>query len=196
MSLEIAGFSEVLTILKDLLNGLKTVSKLPDEKRREMRDALADTAELIDETLTIVKQHLTQILNELQYGDNKEAKKLIYEVGNFQEWEERYRKFQLCDKLHTAALNLEKKGLYSKLLKKISLHDPDTIQMRMWDYVGGETKAANSVGTMLKNLAELHSKVDSNLTIVVLRFEEARDEVGKWRQDFINIEKEIRNLII
>jgi hypothetical protein len=190
----IEGFSEVLGILKDLASGLKTAIQIPENQKKEMRDAIADTAELIDETLTILKQHLTSVISELRFGNQQNAKRMIYELGSFQGWEAKYRQFQLCDSLRLATDNLERKGLYA-LLTNISFHSPDTIRQRMFDYIGGETNAARSVGTMLQNLTQLTDSVDSDFEMVLKNLEEARNEVGKWRQSFIDLELEIRNSI-
>ncbi|MDT3738254.1 MAG: hypothetical protein RO257_02000 [Candidatus Kapabacteria bacterium] len=192
MTINIAGFKEVLDILQSLFSGLKKAVDIPAENRKELKEAIADTAELIDETLTILKVHLTNVAKELKFGDKFTAKRMIYELGSFPEWEQRYRQFQLCDSLRMATDNLERKGLY-KFLNNISYSDIDKVHQRMWDYIGGETNAANSVGTMLQDLATLESKVDSEPDKVILSLEEARNEIGKWRQIFIDFEKEIRD---
>jgi hypothetical protein len=194
MTIKIEGFTEVFEILKDMFAGVKSAMQLPDKNKKEMRDAIANTAELIDETLTILKQHLTSILSELKFGDKQKAKQMVYELGSFQGWEQKYRQFQMCDSLREATMNLEKKGLY-KLINNLSYSDPGTIQQRMWDYIGGETNAANSVGTMLQDLSSLANDVDAEFDTVVLNLEVARNEVGKWRQSFIDLEKDIRNCI-
>lgn len=192
MIIKIEGFKEVLDILKSMASGLKDVARLPEQNKKEMREALADTAELIDETLGIVKQQLSAILAELKYGDKQKAKQMIDELGDFQEWQSRYRQFQLCDKLTTATLNLERKGFY-RLLHQITFKNPEEIKSRMWDFVGNETSAANSVSAMLKNLAKLDQTVDREETEVIEELETSRNEIGRWRQSFIDVEKEIRN---
>jgi hypothetical protein len=194
MTIKIEGFTEVFEILKDMFAGVKSAMQLPDKNKKEMRDAIANTAELIDETLTILKQHLTSILSELKFGDKQKAKQMVYELGSFQGWEQKYRQFQMCDSLREATMNLEKKGLY-KLINNLSYSDPGTIQQRMWDYIGGETNAANSVGTMLQDLSSLANDVDAEFDTVIINLEAARNEVGKWRQSFIDLEKDIRNSI-
>lgn len=186
------GFSEVLDILKGLFSGLKTAVQIPENHRKEMRDALADTAELIDETLTILKQHLTTVISELKFGDRLKARQMIFELGDFRGWEDKYRQFQLCDTLRNAANNLERKGLY-KFLNNLAINDPQVIQQRMWDYIGGETNAARSVGTMIQNLSDLADFSEADFDKVVNELTVARDEVGKWRQSFIDLELEIRN---
>lgn len=65
----------------------------------------------------------------------------------------------------------------------------------MFDYIGGETHAAKSVGTMLHELAQLANSVDPDFEAVAKELEEARNEIGKWRQAFIDLEIEIRNPI-
>lgn len=181
----------MLDILKSLFSEVKAAARIPEENRKEMREALADTAELIDETLAIGKQHLSSILSELKYGDKQKAKQMIYELADFQGWEEKYRQFQLCDKLREATFNLERKGIY-KLKNAVSFNDPGKIQQKMWDYIGGETSAGNSVGAMLQDLSQLEKFVDAEEQRVVGDLDKSRTEIAKWRQLFIDFEKEIR----
>lgn len=190
----VEGFSEVLGILKEMASGVKAASQIPESQRKDMRDELANTAELIDETLTILKQHLTSVISELRFGDRQNAIRSIYGLGDFPGWVEKYRKFQLCESLHLSVEKLDKKGLY-QLLSHISYQDPDIIKQRLADYIGGEINAAKSVSKMLEQLAPLADSVDSDFEMVVKKLEEARNEVGKWRQAFIDLELEIRNSI-
>ena len=190
----VEGFKEVFGILKDLLSGVKSAIQIPENHKKEMRDAIADTAALIDETLTILKLHLNSVVSELRFGDKQRAKQLIYELGDFQGWEAKYRQFQLCDSLRIATDKLQSKGLY-QLLNKASFENPETIHQRMFDYIGGETNAARSVGSMLQELAQLSDSVDSDSEMVAKELEAARNEIGKWRQTFIDLEIEIRNSI-
>jgi len=190
----IEGFNEVLGILKEMASGVKAAMQIPENQKKEMRDAIADTAELIDETLTILKQHLTGVISELKFGDRQNAKRMIYELGDFHGWEDKFRQFQLCDSLRLATDNLERKGLY-RLLTNLSFNNPDLVHQRMFDYIGGETNAARSVGTMLQNLAQLADSVDSDYAVVMKNLEDTRNEVGKWRQAFIDLELSIRNSI-
>jgi len=190
----VEGFSEVFGILKELVSGVKSAINIPESQRIEMRDAIADTTELVDETLTILKQHLTGIVSELRFGDRQKATRMISDLGDFQGWEAKYRQFQLCDSLRLATSNLERKGLY-KLLSSVSFSTPETINQRMFDYIGGETNAAKSVGTMLQELSRLAYSVGSDFEMVAKELEDARNEIGKWRQAFIDLEIEIRNSI-
>ena len=190
----IEGFSEVLGILKELASGVKAIANIPANERKVMNDAIADTAELVDETLTILKQHLTTVVSELRFGDKQNAKRMIYELGDFRGWEDKYRRFQLCESLHEAVRNLDRIGVY-KIVNNLAFNDPGVIHQRLFDYIGGETNAARSVGTMLQSLTPLADSVDSELEMVVKKLEEARNEVGKWRQAFIDLELEIRNSI-
>lgn len=190
----VEGFSEVFGILKELGSGVKSAINIPENQKKELRNAIADTAELIDETLTILKQHLTIVISELRFGDKQNAKRMISELCDFQGWESKFRQFQLCDSLRIATYNLQSKGLY-KLLNKASFEDPEIIHQRMFDYIGGETNAARSVGSMLQELAQLSYSVDSDFEMVAKELEAARNEIGKWRQTFIDLEIEIRNSI-
>jgi len=194
MPVKVEGFSEVFGILKDLFSAVKSTIQLPDNLRKEMKDAIASTAELIDETLVVLKQHLTGVISELRFGNKQRAAQMISELSDFNGWETKYRQFQLCDALRQATTNLERKGVY-KLLNSIAYNDSSVIQQRMFDYIGGEVNAARSVGTMLMELSRLGDSVDSDYNMVVKELEEARNEISKWRQSFIDLEIEIRNSI-
>lgn len=194
MPATVEGFSEVFGILKELVSGLKSAMNIPENQRKEMRDAIADTAELIDESLTILKQHLTIVISELRFGDKQNAQRMISELGDFQGWESKFRQFQLCDKLRIATYKLKQKGLY-ELMNNISFQNTEAINQRMFDYIGGEVNAAKSVGTMLYELSRLAYSVDSDFEMVAKELEAARNEIGKWRQAFIDLELEIRNAI-
>lgn len=194
MPATVEGFSEVFGILKELVSGVKSAMNIPENQKKELRGAIADTAELIDETLTILKQHLTIVISELRFGDKQNAKRMISELSDFQGWESKFRQFQLCDKLRIATDKLKQKGLY-KLINNISFQDTEAIDQRMFDYIGGEVNAARSVGTMLVELSRLAYSVDSDLEMVAEELDDARNEIGKWRQAFIDLEIEIRNSI-
>lgn len=189
------GFKEVFGILKELATGIKTAIQIPEDERKAMRDAIADTAELIDETLTILKQHMNSVISELKFGDKTNARKMIYELQNYPGWEDKFRRFQLCDALRLATDNLEKKGLYAKLLNNLSFANPGDMHQKMCEYIGGESNAAITVTQMLQNLGQLADFVDADFEKVVKELEDARNEVGKWRQAFIDFELEIRNSV-
>lgn len=194
MEIKIAGLSEVFDIIGALFKGVKAAAEIPETEKREMKEALAETAELIDETLTILKQHLTGVSSELKYGDETKARKMIFEMGNFLLWEQKYRQFELCDTLRNAAMNLEKKGIF-QLKTNISFGDPDTLKQLIWDYIGGEANAARSVGEMLVNLSRKADFDPSQKDEMIENLEAARTEIGNWRQKFVDIEKEIRAAI-
>lgn len=194
MTIKIEGISQVLDIITGLFGAIKKAGNLTTERRNEMKEALANTAELIDETLIILKQHLSSLITLMREGQLQEAEKMLVELKNFREWENRYRNFQLCDKLTGAALSLERKGLY-QLTNNFSFNDAHRIQQLMWDYVGGETNAAKSVGEMLVNLSQLAPLVHTNPGFVMEHLESARKEVHACRQQFINLEMSIREAV-
>ncbi|PKP00692.1 MAG: hypothetical protein CVU11_17090 [Bacteroidetes bacterium HGW-Bacteroidetes-6] len=191
MEIKIQGISEMFNIIGELFNGLKSTAKILETVKKDMRDALANTAELIDETLTILKQHLSTVAAELKYGDEVKARKMILELSNFHAWEHKFRQFELCDTLRNAALNLERKGLY-KLKTKVGYANPEELKQAMWDYIGGEANAANSVSEMLIFLSGNADFEPGKKDEMITRIETARDEVSQWRKKFIDLEKKIR----
>lgn len=194
MNIRINFLSELLNILNGLYSVVKEAVQISESKRKEMREALADTAELIDEALSILKQQMTTALSELKYGDKQKAKALIYVLGNTGEWEQKFRQFQLCERLREATLNLDRKGLF-QFTNALIYGNQDVLIMKMHDYLGGEANAAKSVAEMLQEVNALEALVDKDLDEVVLQLEQARNEVGKWRQTFIDLEQKMRNAI-
>ncbi|OLY92009.1 hypothetical protein SAMN05444008_106214 [Cnuella takakiae] len=194
MTIKIDGISQVLDILTGLFSAVKKAANLSQERKSEMKDALANTAGLIDETLTILKQHLSTLITRMREGEYDVARHLLVELGNFQEWEARYRRFLLCDELREAAFNLERKGMY-QLADNLILGDPRRIQQLMWDYIGGEANAAKSVSEMLMNLSQLEQQVNTNPGFVVEQLEAARKEVQACRQQFLDLEIQIREAV-
>lgn len=191
MEIKIQGISELFSIIGELFNGVKSAAKIHETVKKDMRDALANTAELIDETLTILKQHLSTVASELKSGDEVTARKMILELSNFHAWENKFRQFELCDTLRNAALNLERKGLY-KLKSKVGYANPEDLKKAIWDYIGGESNAANSVSEMLIFLAGNADFKPGKKDEMIARIETARDEVSQWRKKFIELEKKIR----
>lgn len=194
MIIKIEGISQVLDILTGLFAAIKKAANLSKERKAEMKEALANTAGLIDETLTILKQHLSALITRMREGEYDAARHLLVELGNFQEWEARYRRFQLCDELRDAALRLERKHVY-ELTDNLILNDRQRIQQLMWDYIGGEANAAKTMGEMLANLSQLASVLDSNPGFVLEQLEEARQEVQACRQQFLDLEIQIRKTV-
>jgi|GEM_PF-1103529 len=191
MELKIQGLSDVFNIIGTLFKGVKSAAEIPAEAKKEMNDALADTAGLIDETLTILKQHLSAVIAELRFGDEDNARRMIFDLANFQLWEQKYRQFELCDALRQAAMNLERKGLY-QLKSIVSYGKPEDLQRLIWDYIGGESNAAQSVGEMLVALSRKGDFKTDEKENMIADLDKARTEITTWRQNFVDIEKEIR----
>ncbi|MBK9108612.1 MAG: hypothetical protein IPM92_09655 [Saprospiraceae bacterium] len=67
------GFKKFFDILKELVSGVNLPFKYLRSIGKNMLEAVADTAELVDETLTILKQHLPKVIFELKFGDQQKA---------------------------------------------------------------------------------------------------------------------------
>jgi hypothetical protein len=195
IEIKIGSISDIYEILNELIKGVKNVYKSKERIPKEMIEALTSTSEMIVETLTSVKLHLASVISELRFGDKKSSIKLVGELGDNVVWEERYRKFQLCDELRNSALKLENSGIYKKILLKLALKKQGTIQQLMWDYIAGEANAASTVSEMLSALSSLSNDVENNSEQVIQQLELAKSEVNLWRQKFIELEIEIKNSI-
>lgn len=194
MNINIAGLSEILKLIADLFEGVKKLSQITVSHRQKLIKSLSDTAELIDQTLTILKGHLAKIISEIEMGNISEAKKLISGLHNQQEWESKYRQFQMCDPLMQAGRELETL-LNTELVNKISLNDPLALQKLIGDYLRNEGAAGRLIGETLTDLSKLASQIDSNPQFVSSEIDKAKNDVQKWRDKFIKLEKQLRKTI-
>ena len=194
MTITVDGFREVLDILRGLFSGWKFTAGLTEVNRREMRDALADMAELIDQTLTIVRQRLATILSELKFGDEAIARKMVYELGDFRGWEERYRRLRLYEALQTALDNMQRSGIFS-LKNRTGRADGHIIHQKLHNYVGSEPGATRLIVTMLAQLPALADAAKYTRDSVISALGDAEKAVLEWRQEFFDLEQQIRSAI-
>lgn len=194
MELNITGLSEILKLIADLFEGIKGLGQVTVSHRQKLIKSLGDTAELIDQTLTILKGHLTKIISEIQSNNLPEAKSLIAALDNHQEWERRYRQFQMCDPLMQAGRELETL-LNRELVNKLSLKDSQKLQQLIKDYIRNEGAAGRLISETLTNLSKLASQIDTDYQIVSSEIENAKIEIQKWRDKFIRLEKQLRKTI-
>lgn len=194
MEINIKGVSEVFKLIADLFSGVKKIGQASGVHRQQLVKGLGDTAELIDQTLTILKQHLTTIINHLSMDNLHEAKRMIGELGNYHEWESRYRQFQLCDPLMQAGRELDTL-LNKELVNKIAFKDTPKLQQLINDYIRNEGSAGRLIGETLAELSGLAAHVDVDPIKVRQQLEKAKSEVQQWRDKFIALEKKMRKVI-
>lgn len=194
MEIYIKGLSDILKLIADLFEGVKNLGQVTVSHRQTLIKSLGDTAELIDQILTILKGHLANIVSEIQSGNLSEAKRLITELDNHHDWESRYRQFQMCDPLMQAGRELETL-LNKELINKLAIKDSQKLQNLIYDYIRNEGAAGRLIGETLTDLSKLASQVDTDPQLVRTKIEKAKFDIQKWRDKFIKIEKQLRNVI-
>ncbi|HTO17480.1 MAG TPA: hypothetical protein VLZ83_17070 [Edaphocola sp.] len=194
MDINIKGLSDILKLIADLFEGVKKLGKVTVSHRQKLIKSLGDTAELIDQTLTILKGHLARIVSELQSGNLPEAKELILELNNHQDWESRYRQFQMCEPLMQAGRELETL-LNRELVNKVAIKDSQKLEQLIYDYIRNEGAAGKLIGETLTDLSKLASQVDTDPQAVSSEIEKAKSDIQKWRDKFIKLEKQLRKAI-
>lgn len=194
MKIKIKGLSDVLKLISDLFEGVKELGQVTVSHRHKLIKSLGDTAELIDQTLTILKGHLTKIISEIEAGNLPEAKKMISALGNHCDWESRYRQFQMCDPLMQAGRELETL-LNRELVNKVSFKDSKKLQQLIYDYIRNEGAVGKLIGETLTDLSKLSSRVDNDPQVVSSKIEKAKNDIQRWRDKFIRLEKQLRKVI-
>jgi hypothetical protein len=194
MEINIKGLSDILKMISDLFNGVKQLGQVTVLHRQKLIKSLGDTAELIDQTLTILKGHLAKIISEIEARNLLEAKKLINELKNQHDWESKYRQFQMCDPLMQVGRELETL-LNQELINKVALKNPQELQKLIDDYIRNEGAAGRLIGETLTDLSKLSLQVEIDPQLVSVEIETAKDNIQKWRDKFIKLEKQLRKAI-
>lgn len=194
MEINIKGLSDILKMIADLFEAVKKLGQVTVLHRQKLIKSLGDTAELIDQTLTILRGHLAKILSEIEAGNITEAKRLISELKNHHDWESRYRQFQMCDPLMQVGRELETL-LNKELVNKVSLKNPQALQQLINNYIRNEGAAGRLIGETLTDLSKLSLQVDTDPQTVGAEIEKAKNNIQKWRDKFIKLEKQIRKTI-
>jgi hypothetical protein len=185
-----AEIDKVLSLFEKLADGINKVSNLPKEKRENLRKALSETAEMVVTILTTIKQTISIIIIGIRSNDPNIKTKII-ELEHHSEWESVYRKFHLCEALKNASTEL-KSGFFSKVTNYFSFSNPEELERTIEQFMDNEFVVGIFVSKVLKNLAKLDKEADKNPAFVLGYFENARDDIEKYRDKFIEIEKNIR----
>jgi uncharacterized protein YoxC len=191
--LSLSELDKFLDLTEKAIDGISKAATLTKQQRKEMRQSVGDTCETIDSILTSVKQRISFVNKELQ-NDIPSAKTHISELANAQEWESKYRKFQLCEPLRTAAGEL-RDSVLGKFIRFFSFKNPDDLRNTIDTFLKGEEAAGEFVAKLLHNLSLLANQADSRKDFVLSELEKARQSVQEYRDKFIKLEKEIRATI-
>ena len=194
MALDISAFTEVLSILKGIAEEVKKLTNLKKDEQKALQESLAATAELVDESLGLVKQEMSKIVIELRMDSADNAQRMLAALAHVPEWESKYRQFQLCDALRGSIQRLENR-VFPSFFNRMLFKSPTEIISKLHEYIGGEYRAALSVAQMLDELSTLSSKLPDEKDAVLAELEKARDEVGQLRQSFIDLERQIRSSV-
>lgn len=194
MEINIKGLSDVLQLITSMFTGVKNLGKLPSEHRTQLFKSLSGAAEVIDETLTILKGHLSKVQSVIRQEDVARAHDMVSELAVEPFWESKYRQFQLCDSLHQAGRELDTL-LNRELLNKVAFKDAQDIQILISKYIAGEGAAGRMISELLQDLGALAPLVATDPQKVQDKLESAKHSIQEWRDKFIELEKELRAAI-
>lgn len=191
--ISVSELNKLLDLLQKLMDGIGKAATLSKQQRTEMRQSLGDTCEMIDSILTTVKQRISDLSKELR-GDDPQAKTHISELADSGDWEHKYREFQLCLPLRTAASEI-RDSILGKLIQFFSFKDSDDLRNTIEMFLASEAAAGDFVAKLLHNLSLLGNEADTRKEFVMAELEKARHSIQEYRDKFITLEKQIRATI-
>ena len=186
-----AELDKLLSLFERLADGVSKAASLPENERRQMRQSISETAEMIDSILTMVKQRISVLIVEIRRGDLNIRQHLI-ELDNPYEWEKHYREFHLCEPLRNAASEL-RENFVSRLKQFFVVKDRRALKKGIDEFIQSERMAGEFVSKILKQLTKLADKVDKKPEYVQNELEKARDSIQQYRDAFIDIERRMRS---
>ena len=189
--ISVSELDKLLDICIKTIEGLSTASKIPKEKRNQVRAAIGDTCELIDSILTTVKQRLSDIRKAVINNDTYAAE-MISDLDNMSEWEESYRRFHMCGPLRDAASEL-REGVLGKLVQYFSFKNTDELKNTIEGFLSTEAAAGRFVSTILTDLSMLGNELGTNRSMVLDKLQQARVKIQHYRGQFIELEKKVRD---
>lgn len=191
--ISVSELDKLLDLCVKTIEALSGVSKIPKEQRNQVRDAVGDTCELIDSILTTVKQRLSDIRKAIINNDAYAAD-MISDLDNMSEWEDSYRKFHMCGPLRDAASEL-REGVLGRFVQYFSFKNTDELKNTIERFLATEEAAGQFVGTILSDLSDLDCELDNNRDLVLDKLKEARKKIQHYRDQFIALEKKVRDEI-
>ena len=191
--ISVSELDKLVDLGTKVLSGLTKASNFPKDQRQKVRDAVADTCELINSILTTVKQRVSDVRKAV-LADDTRASNMIADLGSVSEWEDRYRQFQICEPLRNAAGDL-RDGVLGRFVQYFSFRDKDDLRATVDRFLATEAAAGDFVGHLLDKLAGLGTELASNKQTVVDELGRARERIQAYRDQFVDLEKQLRSVI-
>ena len=192
--MELSLIKDLYDILKDIITGVRQASDVPSEKRQALKDALKETAELINSALTLTKEKIHSVLRAIKFKtdpqEEKEVRELIFSLESFHEWHNRFREFQLCDPLREAYKKLDKTEAFS-FFNRATQQNNSQIAMVVGNFLASESQFAGVISHSLSELSKLEAKIPDERAEVVAALEKSYAQIKGIINDFIALEREI-----
>lgn len=151
--IDIALFTDAVTIVKEIGNGIVNLSSLPAKRRKHYHEIVDDTFTLLDHAILCVIQRLSDCIRiHREYGSETFLKE-IQSLQSVNDWEKIERDVRLCQSLRQSGEQM--RHLISNIGDKVSLSD----MTKFWNLVNcvleGETTMANQIAHMLESLSNM-----------------------------------------
>jgi hypothetical protein len=146
--MELSLFADLINVLGKVLDGVKSIANMPRAQREKYREAMDETYQLIDATLSMV---IIRLGDALQMDDARSVEE-IAKLDNYSEWMQAEREFRLCKSLRVAVRETE--SLHAQFAGQVSANDWGALVGLMQSVLATEGEVACFIGERFRQLAE------------------------------------------
>jgi hypothetical protein len=186
--IDVSLFSDAISIVKEIGNGVVGLVSLPQKRREEYHAVVDETFTLLDHALLCVIQRLSDCVRiQKEYGDIAFATELR-SLQSVSDWEKIERDVRLCHSLRKASG--EMRSLISNIGDKLSLSDTNKFWYLVNVVLEGEVTMATQIANMLyhlSNIADLSEALDTT--------NECIQDLKSLRRDLIETQVELMKQI-
>jgi hypothetical protein len=196
MIMDIKMFSDAYSAIRAIVKDLVALQGLPAEQRKKHLAVVHETLGILDQAIGLVVTRLRDMLHVAAEEGPAAFASQLRRLDNVDEWYQLERDVRLCSSLRSASLEME--GIVSKLGNRLTLKNPDQVNVLIRGILEGEGRLADHIGVELQKLAALSRDAQSSEDGFRRAKEEVRsalDALREERQALIKTELEVYDLI-
>jgi hypothetical protein len=188
--------SDAYSALRELVKDLVALQGLPGEQRKKYLTVVHETLGILDQAIGLVVTRLRDVLHVAAEEGPAAFVSQLRRLDNVDEWYQLERDVRLCSSLRSASRDME--GIVSKLGNRLTLKNPDQLNVLIRGILEGEGRLADHIGVELQKLAALSRDAQSSEDGFQRAQEKVRsalDALLKERHALIKTELEVYDLI-
>ena len=183
-------FSDFEAALRQAAIDVAALANIPKKQRRQYLETISDAYRLMDTTLSLVINRVTELVN-----DAHEGKLLRYKVGElayYQPWLDAERHLRLCDNLRFTGR--EMRSIPGHVAGRFSTHDWEALRELFETFTEGEAALARKIAATMDEVAARAGAAATD-TEVLEALQEARSDLQAERRRLIEAELAASELV-